>query len=603
MQIGTIRPQVAVVVAAVAAILAVSVVSSSSEAETASNQAETTQGVTSGEALGQMPIGDPDLVPQEARCAEQVENAPWYPTIAPVEHANIQRTTLFGCATFAGSMDGPNVVEAGEPVGNNGVPFNMATRNPDEMYLYAGGSAPSLNTYISKLEPGSAKELWRTYLSDARENNQLHLSGAVDIYANGDIVAISDHTLYKLDGESGAILAKQDMPTGESEPTNSAFNGYDAFYDGTIIARSMNRPEGCTKNGYQAAASPESFGGCPGGPEAAPPSVLVAVNPDTLEVLDWIQLPDNISGRVTTTEFGGHKYAYVTGTSQIYRYEWDGNKLKQDPDWGPVTYTKEGQGQSGAAVVMGDWVILSTNGNPAEVPLSVVAISQADDSKVARFDPNPSMESGQESFYYAKPSVDPENDRIYVMDEGLGTASAIDFRDGKMSLAWQEKERSGSYITLIGPKDGRVFVATDQKPDEGVGVMERNPGPEGANYTEQIQWRDAATGKLLAASDYYSPSTAYSQVPPGYGGMIYNMLQDGRIVPLYVRPEALATNLPSSGGAAASGAYQVQPGDTLSQIAERSGSSVEAVAQANGIENPNLIFAGQLLYLPAAPDP
>jgi phospholipase C len=57
-------------------------------------------------------------------------------------------------------------------------------------------------------------------------------------------------------------------------------------------------------------------------------------------------------------------------------------------------------------------------------------------------------------------------------------------------------------------------------------------------------------------------------------------------------------NLPPSGGPASSRAYLVQPGDTLCQIAERFDSSVEAIAQANGIQNPNLIFADQALYMP-----
>jgi LysM repeat protein len=65
--------------------------------------------------------------------------------------------------------------------------------------------------------------------------------------------------------------------------------------------------------------------------------------------------------------------------------------------------------------------------------------------------------------------------------------------------------------------------------------------------------------------------------------------------------ETSSSNLPSSGGPAADHAYYlVQPGDTLSQLAERFGTRVEAIAQANGIENPNLIFPGQALYLPAA---
>lgn len=44
--------------------------------------------------------------------------------------------------------------------------------------------------------------------------------------------------------------------------------------------------------------------------------------------------------------------------------------------------------------------------------------------------------------------------------------------------------------------------------------------------------------------------------------------------------------------------YIVQPGDTLSAIAWRFGTTVWAIAQANGIWNPNLIYIGQRLYIP-----
>jgi LasA protease len=47
--------------------------------------------------------------------------------------------------------------------------------------------------------------------------------------------------------------------------------------------------------------------------------------------------------------------------------------------------------------------------------------------------------------------------------------------------------------------------------------------------------------------------------------------------------------------------YTVQPGDTLVAIAARFGVSVEALAQANGIDNPNLIQPGQRLRIPALP--
>jgi LysM repeat protein len=53
--------------------------------------------------------------------------------------------------------------------------------------------------------------------------------------------------------------------------------------------------------------------------------------------------------------------------------------------------------------------------------------------------------------------------------------------------------------------------------------------------------------------------------------------------------------LPPAGGST----YLVQPGDTLSKVAKRLGTSVEAIAQANHIGNWNVIVAGQVLYIPA----
>lgn len=44
--------------------------------------------------------------------------------------------------------------------------------------------------------------------------------------------------------------------------------------------------------------------------------------------------------------------------------------------------------------------------------------------------------------------------------------------------------------------------------------------------------------------------------------------------------------------------YVVRPGDTLGSIARRFGVTVQALAQANNIANPNLIFVGQTLIIP-----
>ncbi|MEZ4552467.1 MAG: LysM peptidoglycan-binding domain-containing protein [Dehalococcoidia bacterium] len=50
---------------------------------------------------------------------------------------------------------------------------------------------------------------------------------------------------------------------------------------------------------------------------------------------------------------------------------------------------------------------------------------------------------------------------------------------------------------------------------------------------------------------------------------------------------------------ASSETYAVQAGDTLYSIAQRFGSTVDAVASANGISDPNLIYPGQMLTIPS----
>lgn len=58
---------------------------------------------------------------------------------------------------------------------------------------------------------------------------------------------------------------------------------------------------------------------------------------------------------------------------------------------------------------------------------------------------------------------------------------------------------------------------------------------------------------------------------------------------------------PAPSGSGAS--YTVRPGDTLSAIGARFGVSYQSIASANGINNPNLIYAGQRLVIPGRGTP
>jgi LysM repeat protein len=60
--------------------------------------------------------------------------------------------------------------------------------------------------------------------------------------------------------------------------------------------------------------------------------------------------------------------------------------------------------------------------------------------------------------------------------------------------------------------------------------------------------------------------------------------------------------IPSGGGGggavATGGTYTVRPGDTLSSIATRHSTTVSAIMQANGLANANYVYAGQRLIIP-----
>jgi hypothetical protein len=483
------------------------------------------------------------MAQEEAECAAALENPGWYGTLMPAEHHDSARTELYPCSQFPGSYTGPNNVYAYPSSDTWYSPFSMATRGIDEMYIYGGANGdakpPALQPYVSRVEPGTLDEEWRTYLSNVNVTDDFSLSGAVYTLPDGSLGATAGHQLFKLNATTGAIEAAVTLPTGDNPPSDSGFNGFSIFPgDGNIILKSFNRPAGCALNGYSAAAYK-----CPGAPASANPSVLSVVDPNTWKVLGWVQATENSAGRITASEFNGKNYAYFAGTSNVFRYVWDGNNITLDETWGPVPYLKPGQTIAGAVMILDDWMILTTNGNPSNVPMSVVAISQENSSKVTTLDPIP-LEPGQQSTYYAHGAVDPENDRIYAMDAGVHKAFAVDIdpSTGNMSVAWVEPQWSQSYITLIGPSHNRVFVNTNMSSPVIQNVSEMEPWPIGANYVEQIQWRDAATGKLLAASDFFPSAAAYATVPVGYGGLIYDITNIGNMIALQVLSATNATS-------------------------------------------------------------
>jgi len=57
------------------------------------------------------------------------------------------------------------------------------------------------------------------------------------------------------------------------------------------------------------------------------------------------------------------------------------------------------------------------------------------------------------------------------------------------------------------------------------------------NYKEQVMWRDAATDRIIAESDFFEPMTHGQLVKPGFGGRVYCPTGKG-FVTMQVMPAA-----------------------------------------------------------------
>jgi LysM repeat protein len=75
-----------------------------------------------------------------------------------------------------------------------------------------------------------------------------------------------------------------------------------------------------------------------------------------------------------------------------------------------------------------------------------------------------------------------------------------------------------------------------------------------------------------------------------------NIIRVGQVLQVTPGTVQTPTTQPQSGGTGTQ--HVVQAGENAFRIALRYGTTIEAIAAANGISNPNLIFVGQVLVIP-----
>jgi len=480
-------------------------------------------GLTSNEIAAQGPLpGDLSLYERELRASEALSSPGYFPSINGAEIADAQRSGLFPQATFTGSFDGPNQVYAWRSEDAfDGVTY-INNRKPGELFL-VGGDTPAgklpipAGPFVAKVDATTGKQIWRTYLDNANVTRNWIGNANLNILDNGNIAFSWATQVVLIDGDTGLILKQNTLPTGQTAPADSNFKHLTVAPDRTLILKNQTRPTGSQDQGTMAIIKGVDAGLKQGNSE------LVAVNPDTLEILDHLSLPEPATVPHLITMFQGKIAIYIGVNSGALRYFWDPatKKLSQDTTW-VVSPMKKGQTTSDAPSLLGDWIVLQTNGIGSDtVASSIVAVNQYDPAKMTTIFPFGELKKGKWSFAPPKPHTDPENSMIYSADMGMGKVAGIkiDQATGEMKTVWVVDDITSAFQPLIGPKDQRVMLLSNAKLN--VAKEPIKLALFTGNYKEQVTWRDAATGRIIAASDFFEPLTAGSLITPGFGGRVY----------------------------------------------------------------------------------
>ncbi len=429
-------------------------------------------------------------------------DGPWYATLMPSEHYDSMRTSHFPNTCNTQQLAGyENIgILTRNSVNDYPNPYNIITRERDELFVYGGYVGEGLGAYVASVDRRNLSEQWRIYLTVGTEN-PFNWPGAVGVHGNGYIYAIAGNVLAKIDAKTGKHSTVQ-LPEHPGQG-GAAYNGFVISQQGVLICKSIER--GTTEV--------NSILGLRAAVENKIPAFLVAVDPDNLTILAQTESPETVLGRAMTSEYAGLEFVYLPGVTKVWRYLFTGNQFILDDDWQPI-YVEEGEQPGTACAMLNDWVIVQTNFLVSTQPLHISAFHVEDCNRSHSIRPFPGHTPSQE---YSKPGIDSENMRIYTNDQLVSKVAGLDFDETEgFSISWQAEQRMASFWAIIGLKADRNIIGT--------------------NFTEQgdrVLWRDARSGEELVCSDILDSKFNGNIVSSGFEGRFYYLaVENQKIIEL-----------------------------------------------------------------------
>jgi len=370
----------------------------------------------------------------------------------------------------ADGITGLDVVSRTDPV------ITMAvTRDPGEVFLLRHTLGDDAIAFVERIDPETLQPLARS----ADLPGGAMWPGSLAAHANGSLHVVFGNHAHRL-GADLEVLASAELPR------RRPYNGFIVLPDGTLVTKDF------------AGSRPTA----PVPPGDRVPCELLALDPDTLEILDARVLAEPSIARLSALD----DTVYVVGDTSLLRVEWRQGRFVPDDGFRATYRTLEGQtyGWDCVLALGAAWFLDDGDGSTgfdgsfegrgiSTAPLHLVRVAL--DTGAVTLTEVCGLPGG---LIANPPLIDAGRSIAVGFDSGNGIMTAFDIgTDGALTRRWQRHQNHASHLVLL-PGSG-VVVSGDHDRER---------------FLESVVALDVTTGQELARAETEGPlqSTVFPAV-------------------------------------------------------------------------------------------
>ena len=190
--------------------------------------------------------------------------------------------------------------------------WNVMVVRRDENEFYLGGTMPYFNGpkpfgWLQRIDPVTLETISESPNLPCGDHVWC---GAIAAHKNGNIIKVNGNFMHVLNSECQVLIEKQ-------LPIDQAHNGLLVLSDGSIVTKDCRL-------------------------ENQSNSSITRLNPNNLEVIETIQLPEGSMGRIASDITPQGEFIYIPGISRIWRLRVHERNLEIDQEWQPQYRQEKG---------------------------------------------------------------------------------------------------------------------------------------------------------------------------------------------------------------------------------------------------------------------